>query len=267
MCLLFEAGRTRLCIEATSVVEIAPGEPGGGRFRGLHDIDDASLLFGGAKETSPGVIVLLDMSPTVAVRVRTVLGVVDVAQDTLFKLPHGLGTGLATLVPSALVHDGRLYLELDIQRLLPSSAQKLVAPAREVHFLQSWVDRALVVESGGARFGIPLAFVSRVVPTSDAFCPLPGSDGPVAGLFPHGQGLFPVYSMPAVLDGRGRGGRGEASEQFFVLTELAGQNVGWAASQVLGVHGPFTPQEAPGHFGAPGLAGNVHFLDFQRMFS
>jgi chemotaxis signal transduction protein len=123
------------------------------------------------------------------------------------------------------------------------------------------MDRALVFESQGLLYGITLALVSQVVPAGEGFCPLPGRPGPVAGLYPHGQALYPIYSTAALL------GTGQPmKEPFFVLTELAGQSVGLTAARVLGVQGPFTATSEVGQFRAQGLSGNVHFLDFQRMF-
>ena len=91
-----------------------------------------------------------------------------------------------------------------------------------------------------------------------------GGQGPVAGLYPHGQALYPIYSAPAL-----RGPSAAVKEPFFVLSELAGQSVGLAATRVLGVHGPFSPSPESGEegfFRAKAVSGNVHFLDFQRMF-
>lgn len=122
-------------------------------------------------------------------------------------------------------------------------------------------DRALVFESQGRLYGIALTFVSQVVSATEAFCPLPASGGPIAGLFPLEQVLWPIYSTPGLLGGA------PTREELFILADLAGQNVGLTATQVRGVHQHFTPTDIRGEFSAPGLATPALFLDLQRMFS
>ena len=116
-------------------------------------------------------------------------------------------------------------------------------------------------ESQGRLYGVALPLVSQVVAATRGFCPLPAQIGPVAGLFPHAQVLWPIYSAPGLL------GAEPTREELFVLTELAGQNVGLCASRVLGVHDRFTSAEARGEFTSRTLPGPALFLDLQRMFS
>ena len=107
----------------------------------------------------------------------------------------------------------------------------------------------------------PLEPVRRVHSLVHAVRPSLLLSGGLAGMFPHAQILWPIYSAPALLGAPAR------AEDFFVLTELAGQNVGWCATQVLGVKQRFQAAEAPGEFTAPGLPSPVLFLDLQHMFS
>jgi chemotaxis signal transduction protein len=132
---------------------------------------------------------------------------------------------------------------------------------RPVYVLEEVPDRALIFESHGGLFGIPLSLVSQVVPATPAFCPLPLTKGPIAGLFPHAQVLWPVYSAGGLL------GAQAGKEELFLLTELAGQNVGLTASRVLGVHGRFTSTSTRGEYQPAGVAKPALFLDLQRMFS
>ena len=120
---------------------------------------------------------------------------------------------------------------------------------------------ALLFESQGQLYGIPLGLVSQVVAANGSFSLLPWTQGPVAGVFPHAQALRPIYSAGALL-----GGHAEA-EAFFLLSELAGHEVGLSASNVLGVHEGFVATEARGEFKTRALSRSALFLDFQRMFS
>ncbi|MBI3184088.1 MAG: chemotaxis protein CheW [Myxococcales bacterium] len=268
LCLLFEAGGVPYAVEATSVLEVTPPDAGMNRVRGALALNDLSLLMGGQPEVRPGMAVVLDVSPTLAARVTRVFGVMDVARDPHFRLPTGVGDALAALVSGAILTLGRLFLELSadalparLQSLTAGSAPPLSSPPRPVYLLDEPPERALVFCSQGKLFGIPLAFVSQVVGAQQAFCPMPCQGGPVAGLLPHSQALWPVYSALGLLGGAA------AREELCVLTELAGQNVGLCASRVAGVCQGLRPAQSRGEFSAPGLEGPSLFLDLQRMFS
>ncbi|MDY7232602.1 chemotaxis protein CheW [Hyalangium rubrum] len=262
LCLLVEAGATRYAIEATSVMEVALPGSDGTSLRGMLEVKDLSSLLGGSPETVMGMVVVLDVSPTLAVRVRSVVEVADVAQAPFFLLPAGLGDTLAPLSRGAVLHKERLYLEL-IAEALPQRVgpRGPSSPPRPVLLAERPPERALILESQGRLFGLPLALVSQVVTQGEAFSMLPVQSGSVAGVFPHAQILWPIYSAPAML------GAPIQVEPFFVLTELAGQNVGWCATRVLGVRQQFEPAEGRGEFSSPGLPGPVLFLDVQHMFS
>jgi chemotaxis signal transduction protein len=257
-----EAGETRYAVEATSVMEVAMPVAHGTSLRGVLEVKDLSALLGGPPEGTAGMVVVLDVSPTLAVRVRSVVKVADVARDPFFLLPPGLADSLAPLSRGAVLHQERLYLEL-ICEALPHRVGPRAAPPplRPVHWAEAPPDRALIFESQGRLFGVSLNLVSQVVPRGEAFSVLPVQSGPVAGIYPHAQMLWPICSVPALL------GAPALPEAFFVLTELAGRNVGLTATRVLGVLPRFEPAEAHGSFTAPGLPGPVMFLDLQRMFS
>lgn len=262
LCLLFKSGACRFAVEATSVVEVASPDANGLAIRGVLELVDLSILLGGGPEVHPGIGVILDTSPTLAVRVRRVVEVADVAQDPFFMLPPSLAEALGLLVRGALLHGGQLYLELIAEALtrppiLPPSA----ALERSIHRSEQPPERGLLFESGGRLFGIPLGFVSQVVAAHQAFCPLPAPGGAVVGMFPHAQVLWPIYSVPGLL------GRPARREELFILAELAGLNVGINASRVVGVHQGFSPGNEAGEFVCSGLDRPALFLDLQRMFS
>jgi chemotaxis signal transduction protein len=261
LCLLFESAAVRFAIEATSVMEIAQPDPTADRVRGNLELRDLSDMLSGLKEVRPGMAVVLDVSPTIAVRVKSVIEVVDVARDPLFQLPQLLGEHLGALVRAALLHGPQLFLELTPESLPHLSAPLPAIAPRPIYLVEETPDRALLFESHGRVYGIALTLVSQVVPCTRAFCGLPGIPGPMAGLFPHAQVLWPVFTARGLL------GEPSGPEELLLLTELAGQSLGLSASKVLGVQAGFTPTDVRGEFALPGFASPVLFLDFQRMFS
>lgn len=261
LCLLFEAGNGCFAVEATSVVEVASPDASGQSIRGVLELTDLSCLLGGGDEVRPGLGIVLDTSPTLAVRIRAVVMVADVAHEPFFLLPPGIGEALGQLVRGAILHAGRLFLELIAEALPHRHSPRANICSLQVYTSEQPPDRALVFESQGRLLGIPLALISQVVPVTGAFCPLPAPGGAVAGMFPHAQVLWPIYSIPGLL------GHHPHPEALFVLAELAGQNVGLAASRVLGIQHGFQAAGEPGMYSSPSLPGNVLFLDLQRMFS
>ncbi len=258
LCLLFEAGQSRYAVEATSVMEVTPPDSTGDTIRGLPGLKDLSTLFGGSPEVRPGMAVVLDVSPTLALRVRRVLEVVDVARAPLLALPQGLAEALALSVRGALLVQDKVFLELNVESL-NAEALSWSPPQRAVYLAEAPPERALVFESHGKRYGIALPLVSQVVPRTEAFCALPGLPGPMLGLFPQGQVLWSVASPAGLL------GEPKPPEALLVLAELAGQNIGLSATRVLGVEADFSATEARGEF--RGRAGDTAlFLDLQRMF-
>ncbi len=244
------------------MVEVASPDPNGLAIRGVLELVDLSILLGGGPEVHPGIGIILDTSPTLAVRVRRVVEVADVAGEPLFLLPPDLAEVLGLLVRGAIFHGGTLYLELMADALTrPPNLVPEIALARQVHLSEQPPDRGLIFESEGRLFGIPLALVSQVVVATEAFCALPSPGGAVAGMFPHAQVLWPIYSVPGLL------GRPARREELFILTELAGRNVGISAARVLGVHSGFSPGQDRGEFECAGVDRAALFLDLQRMFS
>ncbi len=265
LCLLFEAGKVRFSVEATSVVEVSNPDPDGETLRGLLALFDLSRHLGGPEEQRPGMAVVLDVSPTLALRVGRVLGVHDLAQAPLLNLPRGLGGSLLAIVRGALLHQSTLYLELlpdELRKAAQDPDLSRASIVRPVRFLAQPAEPALVFQSRGQRFGLALGYVSQVVNAGDAYCALPAAEGGTAGLYPHAQALWPIFSAAAL-----QNGGGVEHESLLVLTELAGENVGFCAEKVLGVHSGFVPTDVPGAFACATLAGPCTFLDLHQMFS
>jgi chemotaxis signal transduction protein len=260
LCLLVEAGEGRYAVDATSVVEVSPPDADGKSLRGVLEIVDLSSMLGGAQEERPGMAVVLDVSPTLAARVRRVLEVADVARAAFFQLPPVLGDKVGARVRGALLHRDELYLELLPEALTRSGNQVSTAGEGEVGPLVSPPDRALVLVSQGELFGLPLSWVLQVVSGPNPYTPLPPGSSTVAGLLAHGQTLWPVYSLPGLLHGRSQGREG-----LFVLAEVKGTLLAVFAERVVGIRTTTRSDARPGSFEAEGLPGTGLFLDLQRI--
>lgn len=262
LCLLFEAGGCRFAIEATAVTEVAEPDADARALRGSLELKDLVQLLGAHEEEErPGMAVVLDTSPTLALRVRRVHEVSDVARSRYFGVPPSLGEGLVFVTRGALLHNGLLFLELKPEAIPHQPLRRAATLTRPVFLRDVPPERALVFESQGIFWGLDLGMVQQVVPASDAFLPLPVPHGAVAGLFPHDQSLWPIFSAPALIGGR------PAKEPLFILAELAGEAAGLCATRVHGVVDSFEATEGRGEFVGKGLSRPVVFLDYQRMFS
>jgi chemotaxis signal transduction protein len=244
LCLLFEAGPARYAIEATRVMEVAPPDDGRPSVHGLLPLEDLSVLMGGAPERRPGLAVVLDVSPTRAVRVREGAEVADVGGAPHFQLTRDLAARVGELVRGALLHSGRLYLELRADAL----GQSCLLPAPPPRIV-TWLEAAegqpmLLFQSGGTVFALPLSQVLHISAVGPAFCPFPVPGGVVAGMLAHGQALWPVYALPGFFGGP------LTVEPHVVLAELAEMQVALCASRVLGVESRFTRGSVPGEWRA-----------------
>jgi hypothetical protein len=246
LALLFEAGPARYALEASHVLEVTPpdADPDRATVRGVFPLEDLSVLMGGAPERRPGLAVLVDTSPTLAVRVREGAEVADVAGAPHFQLTRDLAQRIGTLVRGALQHQGRLYLELRAEAL-GQTCMLPAPPPRVVTWLEGPPGPALLFESGGALFGVPLAQVLQISPVLAAFCPFPVPGGVIAGLLAHAGALWPVYALPAFL------GQQLIVESHVVLLELAGIQVALCASRVQGIAHGLVAGEEPGRWRTP----------------
>jgi chemotaxis signal transduction protein len=245
LCLLIEAGPSRFAIPATSVLEVAVPDPSGATLRGHHALVDLSRLLGGGQEVRPGTAVLLDTSPTLALRVRSVRGVQDVADRPWLHVPRRIAATLEPAVLGLVDVSGELFLELDVEALAtgirPPPQLKVVDPFGPP------LAQALVFETGGRRVGLPLSSVAQIVGLGLKFCPLVAQTA-ATGVILHQQQAWPVFSLPGLL------GEPIVSEPLVVLTEVGGDGVGFTASRALGVL-------------EGGALEGVSTLELKRMFS
>ncbi len=261
LCVLFEAGGARYSIEATSVLEIGAPAADGETLHGVQLLQDLSSLLGGRPEQKPGMALLLDVSPSLAIRVHRIIDVSDVGDLPFLMLPPGLGDSLALIMRGAIVQGDHLYIELAAEMLPNKPFDRRIVPQRRMRFCGDAPERALIFEVAERLFGIPLPFVSQIVPLGDEFWSLPFSIGPVAGLFPHAQTLWPLYSVPGLL------GEIPSPEKLIILTDVAGHHLGIGAGRVLGVCGEFAHAGTPGLFRSPGIGDPLLILDLERMFA
>lgn len=226
LCLLIEAGPSRFAVPATSVLEVAVPDASGMTLRGHHPLVDLTTLLGGHPEVRPGTAILLDTSPTLALRVSKVRGVQDVAECPWLHVPRRIAPTVEPAVRGLVDVKGELFLELDVEALAmgirPPPQLKVVDPFGPP------LSQALVFETGGRMLGLPLAAVAQVVGLGPKFCPLVAPTAAV-GVILHQQQAWPVFSLPGLL------GEPIASEPLVVLTEVAGDGVGFLASRALGV--------------------------------
>lgn len=240
LCIFFEAGGTRFLVEAVRVTEVAHAEGEGDTVRGHLGARDLSALLGGEAERRPGNVVVLDTSPTAAVRVAAVEGVFDAAGDAVLPLPRRLIPLVSPAIRGALLREGRLSFELDadgVARGLPRHTR------RRERFVREPLEPCLVFESGGARFAVPLSHVLQVVAQGPHFNPAP-SRSEFLGAVAHQQRLHPVFSVSEV----------QQAEPLIVLVDARAEPVGLSAARALGVQ-------------RPDALGDAQVLDVERMFS
>lgn len=223
---MIEAGGARFAVPATSVIEVAVPDAGGATLRGHHPLVDLSILLGGGREARPGMALLLDTSPTLALRVRAVRGVEDVGPCPWLHVPRRIAPTVEPAVRGAIEVKGELFLELDVEALAmglkPPPQLKVVDPFGPP------LTQAFVFETGGRKLGLPLAVVAQVVPVGPKFCPLVAPTA-AAGVILHQSQAWPVFSLPGLL------GEPIVPEPLVVLTEVGGDGIGFGASRVLGV--------------------------------
>src|SRR5262249_1519291 len=161
----------------------------------------------------------------------------------------------ALMIRGAVLRADRLYLELAAEMLSPQHLDPRVLPQGRICLSTAGAEKGLGFERDGRLDGIPLGFVSQIVPHGDGFCRLPFNEAPVVGLLPHDQSLWPIYSIA------GMAGEPAAPEKFIVLAEVAGRSVGISAGRALGVRAHFEATSTPGEFVSRDAEGPVCLLD------
>ncbi len=240
LCVFFSAGASRYALDAVRVLEVARLNEQGVLPLSHHtQTKDLSKLLGGDDEPEVGAGVVIDVSPTLAVRVKQVDGVFDIAPLPRWPVQGRLIPLVAPAISAALEFEGRLVFELDAEgttRGLPRQLKPLERHTRQA-------DSGLVFQVQGERLAMPLHHVVQVIESGGHFNRCPNA-GTFLGVAQHRGQLCPVFTV---------GPLGMA-EPFVVLFEVNGDQLGLAVTVVEGVrHGP-------------SLDG-VPMLDVSRMFS
>jgi chemotaxis signal transduction protein len=236
----FEAGGVRYALPAVSVIEVAVPDEGGETVRGHLGLRDLSIVLGGEPEPGAGAALVLDTSPTRAIRVGKVDGAYDVAAMPTPALTRRIIPLLSPAVRGTFVRDGALVFELELDavtRGLPKQTRRV-----ELH-TQAPKESALVFVSNAQRLAVPLTWVRQVVPITKAFNRAPGRGG-FLGALEHRGALFPLFHLAG----------GDLAESLAVLLDVRGEGIAVTATAAEGVK-------------SAERVGEAQVLDVERMFS
>ncbi len=221
LCVFFSAGATRYALDAVRVLEVARTSVLGVlKVSEELPIRDLSLLLGGEAEGTRGAAVVIDTSPRLAVGVKEVEGVFDIAGVQRWSIHGRLIPLLSPAIVGALEYENRLVFELDADGAARGLPKQMKPLERHLRSAQS----GLVFSLLGERLAIPLHHVVQVVETGAFFNRSPNA-GSFLGAVIHRAQLCPVFTV-------GPMGR---VEPFLVLFEVGGDLFGLCASQVEGV--------------------------------
>lgn len=189
--LKIEAAGSRFLLDAAQVVEVAVAPEPGQPLHGHTTLEDLSTRLGGDAEKKAHNAIVLDTSPTLALRVGRALGVADAAWARSFIVPPALARLLEPAVRGVIELDDGYFFEVD-----PEALAKAALPHRvpALHDLRDSrvASQSLVFLRAGQRYAVPLESVRQIVSTKSMLpCPLPG---PLEGLVQHGGKLWPVWS-------------------------------------------------------------------------
>lgn len=244
-CLIFRAGGSRFALPATAVREVADVAAGPGATHGGLPVESLAELLALPADGEGGVTLVLDASPPRALHVAGVDEVADFSIAEHLNLPTGAESPAAPLFRGAVLHDGRLVLELLPEPLarfeaLASVPPEVTPPVVEV--AEPVDERALIFVVGEEELlALPLSVVTRIL-GAPQLCPLPYARPGLAGILEHERSLLPVFD-PAVMLGRGR-----TSGEYVIAADVGSGSIGLLARHVRGVvpelRGP--PEPVPG---------------------
>ncbi|MDP1824686.1 MAG: chemotaxis protein CheW [Archangium sp.] len=221
LCVFFSAGATRYALDAVRVLEVARVNEEGVLQLSQHlPVRDLSLILGGDTEAHVGAGVVLDVSPTLALRVKQVDGVFDCTGLPRWTVQGRLVPLLAPAIAAAIEYEGRLVFELDAD----GAARGLPRQLKPLERHHRTDPSALVFTVQGERLAIPLHHVVQVIEAGAQFNRAPNA-GSFLGVAVHRAQLCPVFTVGPL----------GLVQPFVVLFEVGGDLLGLSASQVEGV--------------------------------
>jgi chemotaxis signal transduction protein len=228
--LLFSAGGVRLALRLSQVREILPVPPDGEvRARG-EVVPGAFVAVVLGLPTGPSPFaVLTEGSPTTALRVEAVHGIVDLADAEVFQLPSRTPLPQPAPFSGAIVHRGEVALELAVSSLGWAPLEPALDGADLPSDLGPPAERELVFARGPRQFGVPLSLLVQVL-QAPRVAPLPLAPASHRGLLYHGRALVPVRDV-AVLYGDAP----THGPRTVLLLDAGGVAMAVAADRVLGV--------------------------------
>lgn len=216
-------------------MEVAPPDASGDTLHGNLQLKDLSVLMGGEPETRPGMAVVLDASPTLAIRVSRIRDVQDTASVPWLQLPRRLLPLTSPMVRGAFVYQNELFLELDADHI--AQGLKAPAPLTMVGLKIDGAHDALTFESHGREWAVPLGAVSQVIPHGTNLCRLPRTRSALLGVLAHQGHLWPVYRVTE--------GEGLPLEPLLVLLDVHGEGVAVTAQRSVAVRDKAALKERP----------------------
>lgn len=221
LCVFFSAGATRYALDAVRVLEVARVNDEGALQLSRHlPVRDLSSLLGGDTEARVAAGLVMDVSPTLALRVKQVDGVFDCTGLKRWPVQGRLVPLLAPALAGALEYEGRLVFELDADGAARGLPRQL-KPLERHHRTDT---TGLVFTVQGERLALPLHHVVQVIEANACFNRAPNA-GSFLGVAVHRAQLCPVFTVGPL----------GLVQPFIVLFEVGGDLLGLSASQVEGV--------------------------------
>ncbi|MBI5544267.1 MAG: hypothetical protein HY901_10285 [Deltaproteobacteria bacterium] len=231
LALVFRGASTRWALPASAVLEVGAAPEGAAALRHGLPVEDFGKLLGEAPCTGPQKVTLvLDCAPPRALCVEAVEEVTDLAAAPFFRLPEGLGPG--GLIRGALLHRGRLALELEPQALADHQPGSAPAPRSLLPPEESPArppERSLVFEAGElGLIGMPLSLVTGVI-RAESPCRVPFAAFGHRGLVHHERSILSVFDLALMA------GRAQTKADLAVSLDVSGQALAVLTSRVVGM--------------------------------
>jgi chemotaxis signal transduction protein len=226
--LLFSVGGVRLAIRIAQVREILEVGHGGGDVvaRGeSYPVAFVATVLGLRGSEAPFAL-LTESTPRAALRVERVEGIIDLVDAEVFQIPAGTRLPQPAPFAGAIVHRGRLALEL----ATPAIGWEPLPPATDPEEPPADVgptgEPELVLTRGARSYGVPMSHVTRIV-EHPAVAPVPLAPPSHLGL------LYDARTLHSVVDLAARHGEPPGADPVrAVLIDAGGAELALAADRI-----------------------------------